>query len=52
MDSNMKEVDFSEYCKTCLHKDVKDVESPCNECLEECARHDSHKPAKWEKSFA
>ena len=51
MDSNMKEVYFDQYCKTCLHKDVKDTERPCCDCLEECARQDSHKPARWEKSY-
>ena len=51
MDINMKEVYFDQYCKTCVHNKEKETEHPCCDCLEEPARQDSHKPAKWEKSF-
>ena len=50
MDDNMKEVYFDQYCKTCLHKDVKETEDPCCECLGEGARQDSHKPVNWKNS--
>ena len=30
-----REVDFNKYCKTCKHEEVKEVEDPCNECLDE-----------------
>lgn len=46
----MKEVYFSEYCKTCVHKKLKEHESPCDECLAEGARPESHKPVKYVKS--
>lgn len=45
-----KEVYFEQYCKTCKHKDVKEEESPCYECLQEPARVYSHKPDRWEES--
>lgn len=47
MDGGMKEVYFSEYCKSCMNKDIKETEDPCNDCLTEGARHDSHKPVKY-----
>ena len=46
---HMKEVDFDKYCKTCLHKDVKETEDPCYYCLEVGARPESHKPERWEE---
>ena len=49
MDHNYKEVYFHIYCETCKHKDLKDHEDPCNECLEYGANVDSHKPVKWEE---
>lgn len=45
---NLKEVFFDKYCKTCLHKDTKESEDPCFDCLAEGARVDSHKPVHWE----
>lgn len=47
MDGNMKEVYFNEYCKTCIHKNLKETEDPCNECLTEGARSESHKPVRY-----
>ena len=44
-----KEVYFNQYCKTCKHKDVKDTDEPCNECLSEPIKLYSHKPVKWEE---
>lgn len=46
---NYKEVYFDSYCKTCRHEDLKEEESPCDECLAEPARIGSHKPIKWEE---
>ena len=46
----MKEVSFYYYCKTCVNKDLKETEDPCNECLTEGARHNSHKPVKYVES--
>ena len=41
-------VDFK-YCEICKHKDVKETEDPCNECLESPMNLYSHKPVKWEE---
>lgn len=50
MDANeMKEVYFDQYCQTCKHKDLKESEEPCNECLTETVNLYSHKPVKWEE---
>lgn len=45
-----KEVYFDQYCKTCKHKDVKDVDDPCDECLSNPINLYSHKPVKWEEN--
>lgn len=47
----MKEVYFSEYCKSCVNKDTDEWEDPCHECLTEGARANSHKPARYHKGF-
>ena len=44
-----KEVYFHEYCKTCKHKNIKNTEEPCDECLGEPTNLNSHKPVKYEK---
>ena len=44
-----KLVHFDEYCKTCKHKDLKESESPCYECLENPTNVYSHQPIHWEK---
>lgn len=46
-DNNYKEVYFDQYCKTCAHKDCKESDEPCHECLNEPARLYSHKPVKY-----
>lgn len=44
----MKLVDFS-YCGSCKHKDLKETEDPCNECLAIGGRDDgSRKPMRYE----
>lgn len=48
-DNNMKEVYFSEYCKTCKNEKLNESEDPCNECLGEGGRENSHKPSRWEE---
>lgn len=50
MDEQYKEVYFDQYCKTCKYKDVKDVDEPCNTCLEDPSNLYSHKPVKWEEN--
>lgn len=47
----MKEVYFHEWCAKCAFKEMKESEEPCYSCLQEPARHNSHKPEKFmEKS--
>ena len=48
MDDNFKEVYFDLYCKTCKHKESKETEYPCDECLDNPINLYSHKPVKWE----
>lgn len=43
----MKEVYFDQYCPKCVHKDVAESESPCDECLSEPVNQNSHKPVKY-----
>ena len=45
-----KEVYFHEYCETCKHKDVKNTDDPCHECLSEPTNLYSHKPVKYEEA--
>ena len=45
----LKEVFFDKYCKLCEHKDKKETEDPCWDCLKEPANLNSHKPVKWEE---
>lgn len=49
MSDGLKEVYFHEYCKTCAHKDSKETEEPCTECLDETVNIESHKPVRWEE---
>ena len=48
-ENQYKFVDFEKYCKTCKHKNVKEVEDPCNECLDQGANLNSEKPIKYEE---
>lgn len=47
-DDGKKIVEFDKYCKTCVHKDVKEKDEPCYSCLDEPANLHSHKPVKYE----
>lgn len=47
MDTNFKEVYFSEYCSKCRFKNIKENREPCDGCLEEGARIDSHRPINF-----
>lgn len=49
MTDNYKEVYFGEYCKICKHKNLKEEEVPCDECLASPANLYSHKPIKYER---
>lgn len=48
-DEAYKEVHFHEYCESCVHKQLKDIEEPCNECLDNPVNLYSHKPVKYEE---
>ena len=43
-----KEVDFHRYWASCKHRDKKEKEEPCSECLEEPFNANTSKPVKWE----
>lgn len=45
-----KIVDFKKYCETCKYKDLDEVKDPCNDCLDNPANEDSHKPLYWEQA--
>lgn len=46
-EQHTKEVMYKDYCPKCIHKDVDEVEDPCNECLEQPFNWDSQKPIKF-----
>ena len=50
MNDEFKEVYFHEYCETCKHRETKNTEEPCNECLDNPTNLYSHKPVKWEEN--
>lgn len=45
-----KEVRFDEYCEKCKHKDLKEYENPCHECLNESENLYSHKPVNYKEA--
>ena len=49
---NLKLVDFDKYCPKCINKDVEESDpyKPCNDCLAEPARVDSHKPINFKEA--
>lgn len=49
-DKIYKEVYYHKYCDSCKFKDVKDIDEPCNECLDNPINVQSHKPIKWEEN--
>ena len=50
MEDGYKEVYFNEYCKSCEHKNKKEDETPCDECLSNPVNLFSHKPVKYEEN--
>lgn len=42
-------VEFDQYCKTCQHEKLSEIESPCDECLEHPVNVDSAKPVHYKK---
>ena len=49
MEEGLKEVDFQTYCAKCKFKDLKEDETPCDECLNNPVNVYSHKPVKFEE---
>lgn len=49
MDSKEKIVAFDIWCPKCKHRDKKENQQPCDDCLAEPVNVDSHKPVNWEK---
>lgn len=49
MNNEFKEVRFDKYCKTCEYEKTKDVDDPCNECLENPANLHSQKPVNFKE---
>lgn len=49
MEEIYKEVYYGDYCPTCKHKDKKENEEPCYECLDNPTNLYSHKPVKYEE---
>lgn len=49
MNEGYKEVYFDQYCKTCKHKEKKDNEEPCDECLDNPINVYSHKPVNYKE---
>ena len=46
----LKLVDYNLYCSKCKHKDNKESEDPCYECLTIPVNEDSHKPRQFEET--
>lgn len=46
-----KIIEFDKYCKTCIFKDVKDIEGedPCNDCLSNPVNTNSKKPINYKE---
>lgn len=49
MENDYKIVEFEKYCSKCKHKDVKEEDKPCDECLNNPVNFHSHKPVKFEE---
>lgn len=47
MENQKKIVLFDQYCKKCIHKNVPEVEDPCNRCLTHSVNDNSHKPVNY-----
>lgn len=45
-----KLVEFEKWCGACIHKDVREVDEPCNECLTHTTNEDSHRPVEFKQN--
>ena len=41
-------VRFDIWCNKCKHKDTKEIDSPCNECLDDGSNFDTNQPVIYE----
>lgn len=48
-DPTPKEVDYSKYCETCEHREVNEVEEPCNTCLEQFWNEGTDQPINYKE---
>ena len=49
MEESYKEVYFDQYCKNCKHEKMKEIDDPCDECLNNPVNLYSHKPVMYEE---
>ena len=49
MEESYKEVYFDQYCKNCKHEKLKEIDDPCDECLNNHVNLYSHKPVMYEE---
>lgn len=49
MQNEYREVLFDKYCGTCKHKDSKESDYTCDECLHNPVNLYSEKPVNWEE---
>ena len=49
MESVYKIVYFDQYCNKCKHRDLKEEQEPCRECLDWPVNEYSHQPVKFEE---
>ena len=50
MEEDLKEVYFHEYCPKCAHKDLKECETPCYDCLAVPANTNTHEPVCYKEA--
>lgn len=48
-ETNIKLVEFENWCKTCKFENTTSTKEPCDTCLGVPARENSHKPEKWQE---
>lgn len=49
MENREKIVAFDIWCPKCKHREKKEEQEPCCDCLDEPMNIDSHKPVYWEE---
>lgn len=48
-EQDYREVHFHVYCEKCKHKDLKETDRPCDECLDNPLNQFTDKPTKFEE---